>query len=413
VLHPLSALPQSRSLALPPAAGASRAGGDQPADSATASDAGADGADGGRPLPGGPSPTYPVLHPGDAGAAVALLQVELTNREFSSGPVDGRFGPLLEAALIDFERSADLPPDGVAGPDVWRALEIVPERIPGAAYRRIAVTPNDTTGLAELPRGWDARAGRPDLPYGSVLERLAERHQASADYLRDLNPGVGWPDPFPGTPLRVPAVDFETVVEVALPYRKPRGLLAAAAPVALIDPLAAAESLAVTRARERTADSLAILRADSAIGVLRGRWQRRGPPAVEVRISTLQRVVRVYERGRLVARYPATVGSRQFPNPQGDWRIASQVFAPDYRFDESFLATGVRSERSVRVPPGPNNIVGLVWMGLDKPGFGLHGTDEPETIGAAASHGCVRLTNWDAERLARRVGIGTPVTIGR
>ncbi len=180
------------------------------------------------------------------------------------------------------------------------------------------------------------------LPYPTALERLAERHQTSADYLQSLNPGVGWPNPSPGMPLRVLAVRFETEVRVALPYRKSRRI---------------------------AADSLAALRADSAIASLHSAWERRAPPDVDVRVSTRQNVVRVYQRGKLVARYPATVGSREFPNPQGEWRVASQVFAPHYRFDRSFLETGTRSERSVRVPPGPNNIVGLVWMGLDKPGF--------------------------------------------
>jgi lipoprotein-anchoring transpeptidase ErfK/SrfK len=346
-----------------------------------------------EPHPGrvGGTPQLPVLRLGAAGDAVALLQVVLGNREFSSGVIDGRFGPRLEGALLDFQRSRGLAVDGVAGPAVWRALEVVPDETHAAGFRAVVVTPTDTVGLAVLPESWEARGALPVLPYGTPLERLSERYQASADYLQTLNPGVGWPNPPPGTRLRVPAVRFETVVRVALPYRRPRN----------VGPPA------------RTADSLAVLRADSAIAALRTEWERPAPSGTVVRVSTRQRVVRVYDRGRLVARYPATVGSRQFPNPVGEWRIASQVFAPDYGFDERFLETGVRSERFVRVPPGPNNIVGLVWMGLDKPGFGLHGTDEPQTIGAAASHGCVRLTNWDAERLARHVGIGTPVTIER
>ncbi|MFN2431319.1 MAG: L,D-transpeptidase family protein [Gemmatimonadota bacterium] len=341
----------------------------------------------------------PVLRAGARGEAVALLQVELTNREFSPGAIDGRFGRLLREALRDWQRSRGLGVDGVAGPRVWRELGLEPagpapaspEPETGAgiartAFREAVVTPSDTAGLRPVPEAPPEQAQLERLPYETVLERLAERHQTAAAYLAEINPSAAWPNPAPGTRLRVPAVRFETEVD--------RG--------ATGDPDAAAAG-----------DSAAGASPDSALMLRRRAWEQRAPEGVELRVSTRGHVVRLYEGGKLVARYPATVGSREFPNPRGRWRIVSQVFAPDYRYDERYLETGERSEHALRLPPGPNNLVGLMWMGLDEAGYGLHGTDEPETIGAAESHGCVRLTNWDAERLSRRVGIGTPVTIGR
>jgi lipoprotein-anchoring transpeptidase ErfK/SrfK len=366
----------------------------------------------------------PVLRRGAEGDMVALLQVALGNQEFSAGAIDGRFSPALAAALVDYQKSRGLAPDGIAGPVVWGELGIA--RVNGEeAFRAHTVTPADTAGLAPLPEAWEARAELEVLPYETALERLAERYQTAPEYLVSLNPRAGWPNPPPGAALRVPAVEFETAVGIVLPYRRARvvvgeevaggdsagGVSTKAVPAEGADLAAPADSLELAVRRQREADSIGVALADSAVGALRAQWERHAPQGVSVRVSTRDRVVRVYEEDRLVARYPATVGSRQFPNPEGEWKIVSQVYAPDYRYDETYLETGRRSQEALRISPGPNNIVGLMWLGLDKEGFGLHGTDEPGTIGASASHGCVRLTNWDAERLARRVGIGTPVTI--
>src|SRR5204862_4367318 len=79
--------------------------------------------------------------------------------------------------------------------------------------------------------------------------------------------------------------------------------------------------------------------------------------------------------------------------------------------DEGMLNYGVRTENYYNLPPGPNNLVGILWMGLNKPGIGIHGTNNPETIGRAASHGCIRLANWDAARVKDLVNVGNTVII--
>jgi lipoprotein-anchoring transpeptidase ErfK/SrfK len=84
---------------------------------------------------------------------------------------------------------------------------------------------------------------------------------------------------------------------------------------------------------------------------------------------------------------------------------------PNFRWDEAMLQHGRRSRDYYLIPPGPRNLVGVVWIGLNKKGIGIHGTDNPDTIGRSASHGCIRLANWDAIRLANEVTTGMMVEI--
>lgn len=112
---------------------------------------------------------------------------------------------------------------------------------------------------------------------------------------------------------------------------------------------------------------------------------------------------------RLIVAYPATIGSQENPSPSG--KVEVKAIAPDpvyyYRPDENFQVDDI--EEPLDIPPGPNNLVGSVWIDLDKKGYGIHGTPDPEEIGKTYSHGCVRLTNWDAEELADLVQEGVPV----
>jgi lipoprotein-anchoring transpeptidase ErfK/SrfK len=111
----------------------------------------------------------------------------------------------------------------------------------------------------------------------------------------------------------------------------------------------------------------------------------------------------------VVAFYPASVGSSEKPAPSGTYHIGRVVKDPTYHYDPKFQFKGVRTDKELTIASGPNNPVGLVWIDLNKPTYGIHGTSHPETIGKTGSHGCVRLTNWDALDLAKRVRKGTPV----
>ena len=109
--------------------------------------------------------------------------------------------------------------------------------------------------------------------------------------------------------------------------------------------------------------------------------------------------------------YSATIGSEHDPLPLGEWKINGVVRNPQFHYNaELFWDAKDRTDRQT-LPPGPNNPVGLVWIDLSKEHYGIHGTPEPGKIGHTESHGCIRLTNWDALELAAMVRPGTPATL--
>jgi lipoprotein-anchoring transpeptidase ErfK/SrfK len=112
----------------------------------------------------------------------------------------------------------------------------------------------------------------------------------------------------------------------------------------------------------------------------------------------------------ILAVYPATVGSTERPSPSGTHKINGVAWNTDYEYDPSKLHWGPRSHGKLHIKPGPKNPVGVVWIDLNAPSYGIHGTPDPTKIGKTASHGCVRLTNWDALALAHGVKPGVIVT---
>jgi len=132
--------------------------------------------------------------------------------------------------------------------------------------------------------------------------------------------------------------------------------------------------------------------------------------AFKIEVDKPAKVIRALgRRDELVAFYPASVGSREKPAPSGTYGVRRVVENPTYHYDPRFKFKGVQTERKLTIAPGPNNPVGLVWIDLTKASYGIHGTPRPEEIGKTQSHGCIRLTNWDALDLAKRVRKGTPV----
>ena len=116
--------------------------------------------------------------------------------------------------------------------------------------------------------------------------------------------------------------------------------------------------------------------------------------------------------GRLLAFYPASIGSADKPAPTGDFTIRRVDHDPVYTYDPAYHFKGVSAKKPFSIAPGPNNPVGLVWMDLGGDGYGLHGTPDPDAVGKTQSHGCIRMTNWDALDLAAMVDKGTPVSFG-
>ena len=133
--------------------------------------------------------------------------------------------------------------------------------------------------------------------------------------------------------------------------------------------------------------------------------------ARHVSVGLREKILSIHENGRLIATFPITPGSAEHPAPVGEWRITGAVPFPWFRYDLGVLKRGERTEDFHNLPPGPNNPVGILWAGLNRPGIGIHGSPAPDTIVRAGSHGCIRLSNWDAATFYTLVGKGTAVTI--
>ena len=128
-----------------------------------------------------------------------------------------------------------------------------------------------------------------------------------------------------------------------------------------------------------------------------------------VEVDKTKRQVRAYGGETLLAVYPATVGSTERPAPQGDWAVRTVATNPTYTYDPSRLTFGKAAQGKLTIKAGPNNPVGSTWIDLTKDTYGIHGTPDPRLVGKTASHGCVRLTNWDVRQLSQAVKKGTTV----
>jgi lipoprotein-anchoring transpeptidase ErfK/SrfK len=132
--------------------------------------------------------------------------------------------------------------------------------------------------------------------------------------------------------------------------------------------------------------------------------------AVKIVVSKKASVLMVYDReGQVIFYAPVTSGSEHDPLPFGNWVITDIVRNPTYNYNPDLFWDGDQADPKVKIAAGPNNPVGVVWMGINVPHYGIHGTPEAGEIGHSASHGCVRMTNWDATRVADLVRDGTPV----
>ena len=124
-----------------------------------------------------------------------------------------------------------------------------------------------------------------------------------------------------------------------------------------------------------------------------------------------QAVLALDAEGRILSRYPATIGSEHDPLPIGKWKILGVAKSPPFHYNPDLFWDAKGSDEKTTIQPGPNNPVGVAWIDLSKEHYGIHGTPEPSRIGKTQSHGCIRLTNWDVTELSRMVGPGTPASL--
>jgi lipoprotein-anchoring transpeptidase ErfK/SrfK len=278
------------------------------------------------------------------------FQVLLDRQGFSPGTIDGRPGDNLTHAIGALQAARNLPPTRQADCDTWHSLGGEQAQPTLATY---VITPSDVEGPfeANIPRDLVQQSKLEALSYRSPIEQLAERFHTSPAFLQRINDGVSIEA---GREIKVPAVPpFD-------PATKPSP-----------DPLA--EQLTIQVSRE-----------DSALRAIK-------------------------PDGAVVFFAPVTTGSQHDPLPTGDWKVLGLQWYPPFHYNPTLFWDAKPGHSKATIKPGPNNPVGVVWIALSLEHYGLHGTPEPENVGHTQSHGCVRLTNWDAARVAALVKPGTPV----
>jgi lipoprotein-anchoring transpeptidase ErfK/SrfK len=280
------------------------------------------------------------------------FEVLLDRQGFSTGQIDGTMGPNFTRALKAMQAARKVPATGRPDCDTWRALGGDSAEPTITSY---TITDSDVSGPfeKEIPRELVKQAELPALGYRSPLEEIAERFHASPAFLERLNKGTAIEAGQEGKVIKVPAVQpFD-------PSAKPAH-----------DPNA---DITIEVSREESA--LRAVRAD----------------------------------GTVVFFAPVSSGSEHDPLPAGNWKVKSVSWNPVFNYNPKLFWDAKPGDEKATIKAGPNNPVGVVWIDLDLEHYGLHGTPEPGRIGMTESHGCVRLTNWDAARVAALVKPGTPV----
>ncbi len=272
-------------------------------------------------------------------------QVLLDRRHFSPGVIDGEAGDNMRLAVRGFQAAQKLPETGALDKATWDAL-VAGDTTP--VMRSYTISADDVKGpyaAPVTPGDYAQMAKRPNMTWTSLLEDLGERSHMDEALIKALNPNADFGKA--GTVI--------IVTETARP------------------PLAPVVSITV----------------DKTLGELRA----------------------MNAAGTVIAVYPATVGSSERPAPSGKWAVRVVAPRPTYTFDPGRLTfkTKGKSQAKLTVPAGPNNPVGSTWIDLTRDTYGIHGAPDPRLVGKVASHGCIRLTNWDAAELGAAVKKGTVV----
>jgi lipoprotein-anchoring transpeptidase ErfK/SrfK len=325
--------------------------------------------------------------------AATRLQIFLDRANFSPGKLDGHYGEFTWKALALYRQSrgeqtqtpppqdktqSDVAPD-VTGLDLASVEPVfIPYTVTGADLQSVGPSPTSVSAQAKLKF----------LPYRDAAEAIAEKFHSDVHFLEQLNPGK-MKTIKPGDPLMVPNVEpFELA---SVKDIKP-GSDVASQPANEVEDEAEPKGEKADKGKEASATEPA------------------APPVV-VKIDTKTNMLEVHEGDKLIAAYPVTVGSTHTESPIGEWKIRGVAKMPTFRYDKAMLKHGKRSGNFHLLPPGPNNPVGVMWIALNKKGIGIHGTNDPDSIGRSASHGCVRLANWDVVRLATKIKSGDGVSI--
>lgn len=294
-------------------------------------------------------------------------QVILDHLGFSPGVINGTESQSYASALRGFQTANGLTESGKLDE---ATLDRMQQWRDVSATRLVVIPKAFAAGpfVPDFPKDAAEQAKLPVLGYRNLMEALAERFHTTPEMIVALNS--------PSTPvgagrtLRVPNIPD-------------------------------ADTLSASDDARGWGDTL------QRLGV-----SPTQPAAERVVVDKSESVLKVYGADdRLIAQFPATMGSEKDPLPIGTWKIQGVSRNPDFHYNPKLFWDVSNSKDAQILKPGPNSPVGVVWLDLNKPHYGIHGTNEPHTIGQAESYGCIRLTNWDAARLAQMVKPGTPAIL--
>jgi lipoprotein-anchoring transpeptidase ErfK/SrfK len=288
---------------------------------------------------------------------IAKAEVLLDRAHFSPGAVDGLDGDNFRSAVRALQQVNKIAVTGNLDADTWNTIT---SNDAAPVLKAYTISDADVSGpfTKVIPSNLEEMAKLPGLSYTSPLAELAEKFHMAQSLLRRLNP----------------LADFERAGTEILVADVPETNLRPGRPtVEVVQPK-----------------------------------NDKAPIAATIVVDKPARNVRAYDReGRLLGYYPATMGSEEKPAPTGVFKVRGVTWNPEYHYDPKFAWKEVKTKQKLTVRPGPNNPVGLVWIDLTASSYGIHGTPQPEEIGKTESHGCIRLTNWDAVDLATMVRPGT------
>ena len=295
-------------------------------------------------------------------------QVLMSAHGFSPGVIDGKKGESFRLALRSFQEARGLKRTGELDPETRRAL--LEANRPSTVMVRLGPDDVRSQYVYPLPKDPEKQAELKFLGYRNMLEKVAERYHTTPDTIVALN----GPDKLIGLGqvLRLPNVVPQSRDYSGVPGNGGNVM-----------------NLLNVDGRQPQGDYVVVDKSEGVLKVYRGDAAMAGEAG----------------DGRLVAAFPVTMGSTQFPLPIGKWKATTYAYLPPFDYDPDLLQNA-KTDKEVTLPPGPNGPVGVAWLDLTKEHYGIHGTNEPQTIGRAESSGCIRMTNWDVLRLSRMLKPG-------
>jgi len=319
--------------------------------------------------------------------AATRLQIFLDRANFSPGKIDGHYNDLTRRALALYresrgEQSQTPPPQRAAKSNVAPDVKGLDLASVNPVFIPYTVTEADLQSVGPSPKQPPQQAKLKFLPYRDVPDAIAEKFHSDIHFLEQLNPGK----------LKTIKAGDHVMVPNVEPFE-----------LASVKDIKPGSEVGLKAANELE---------DQPHAQAGSPEENKGARAnVAIKLDTKANMLEVHEGDKLIAAYPVTVGSTHTASPVGEWKVRGIAKMPKFRYDKEMLKHGQRSGNFYVLPPGPRNPVGVMWIALNKKGIGIHGTNEPDSIGHAASHGCVRLANWDVVRLATKIKSGDSVSI--